>query len=217
MATPNLVLPGHAPRAANRKPNSRSFAVLIDKLNAAVADVNKWAPREERLSDEFCKAAGPKPKVKGGVTRASKLIREGEPDLAMSASDWFFPTRDSIEEGRAKELAEADTPDSRDAIEERFAGLLADWDAQEAARDAHKPRGLDHAKRMLSKAHKAWTEAEDEIVNYRPRTIEELTELLAFAGRDGMRGVHFTPDEGQLKFMMRTAAEVLGEHFPSAG
>jgi hypothetical protein len=62
---------------------------------------------------------------------------------------------------------------------------------------------------MLNKAHRAWTAAEDAIVNYQPANFAEAIELLAYAGRDEMRGVFFTLDEGHLKFMMRNVAEVL--------
>lgn len=217
MATPNIVLPGRAPRAANGRPKSATLAALIDKLHAAVVEVEKWAPREDRLSDEFRKGAGAKPKVKGGVTKAQKLIRDGEPVLDMPPEDWFFHSRDAIEESHAKALASADTKEARAAVDQRHAALLADWDAQEAAYNEKKPRGLAHASRMVKKAHAAWSAAEDEIINYRPRTIEEVIDLLAFAGRDGMRGVFFTPENGQLKFMMRTAAEVLAEHVTRAG
>lgn len=217
MATPNLILPGRAKCAANFTAKSKSLAALIDKLNAAVAEVEKWGPREDLLSDEFRKAAGDKPKVKGGTRLPSRIVMDGKPDIELEGGDWFYHSRDAIEEDRPKVLARADTEAEREEIEARFAALLAEWDAQAVAREQHKPRGLDHAKRMLSKAHRAWSAAEDEIVNYRPRTIEEVMDLLAFAGRDGLRGVFFTPDEGQLKFMMRNAAEVLGEHISRAG
>jgi hypothetical protein len=215
MATPNLVLPtGRS--AAGRRPKSKSLAALIDKLNAAVVQVEKWSLREDRLSYEYRNASGPVPKVKGGTRPPSRIVTDGKPDIELEGGDWFYHSREAIEEDRPKVLARAGSEEERQQIEGRFVALLADWDAQEADRVAHKPRGLDHAKRMLSKAHSAWSGAEDEIVNYRPRSIEEVMDLLAFAGRDGMRGVFFTPEDGQLKFMMRNAAEVLGEHLRSA-
>jgi hypothetical protein len=188
------------------------LAALIADLQAAVAEVEKWAPVEDRLSLEFKQSAGPAPKVKGGVTRAAKLIRDGEPVLDMPAEDWFFHTRERIEESRAIALKDAQGAEDRAAIEERYAALLVDWDAQEAAYNSKRPRGLAHAKRMLSKAHRAWSVAEMDIVNYRPQNIAEVAEWLAYAGRNEMRGVFFTPTEGDLKQMMAVAAAVLAEH-----
>lgn len=189
----------------------RGLAALIADLTAAVALVEKWAPIEDRLSLEFRQAAGDKPKVKGGVTRASKLIREGEPDLDLPAEDWFFHSRDAIEESRAKALADADTAEGRVAVEERYAALLADWDAQEAAYNSKRPRGLVHAKRMVQKAHRAWSAAEAAIADYQPQTLAEAHELLAYAGLDGRR-VFFTPDETDLKAIMRNAAAAIALH-----
>ncbi|WP_340672534.1 hypothetical protein [Bradyrhizobium ottawaense] len=187
------------------------LTALIARLSAAVAEVERWAPIEDRLSSEFRQNAGPAPKVKGGVMKASKLIREGEPDFDMPAADWFFHSRDKILENRAKALAEAETEDARSAIVERHAALLADWDAQEAAYNSKKPRGLAHAKRMVSKAHRAWTAAEVAIVEYEPKTLTEAYELLAYAGMDGKR-VFFTPGEDDLKTIMRNAAAALALH-----
>lgn len=187
------------------------LAALIARLNAAVAEVEKWAPIEERLGDQFRKSAE-KPKVKGGTTPASTLIRDGKPELEMPASDWFFHTRESIVEGLAKALKAAESAEARAAVDERYAALLSEWDAQEAAYNSAKPRGLAHAKRMLSKAHRAWSVAENEIVNYRPQSGAEVAEWLAYAGRTEMRGVFFTPTEGDLKQMMAVAAAVLAEH-----
>lgn len=187
------------------------LAALIARLNAAVAEVEKWAPIEERLGDQFRKSAK-RPKVKGGVTPASTLLRDGRPELDMPASDWFYRTREEIEKGHSDALSRAATPADRAAADARFAALLADWDAQEAAYNAAKPRGLVRAKRMLNKAHRAWSMAECAIVNYRPQSMADVAEWLAYAGRDEMRGVFFTPSEGDLKHMMRTAAAVLAEH-----
>lgn len=217
MATPNLVLPtGRLASAADRRPKSKSLAALIDKLNAAVADVEKWSPREERLGDEFRKAAGPAPKVKGGTRSPSRIVMDGKPDIELEGGDWFYHSREAIEDDRPKVLASVDSDAERKNIEARFAALLADWDAQVAARDQRKPRGLDHAKRMLSKAHSAWSAAEDEIVNFRPRTIEEVIDLMVYAGRDEMRGVFFTPEEGQLKFMMRNIGDAIAKFHAQA-
>ncbi|TFV71696.1 hypothetical protein E4K64_25550 [Bradyrhizobium frederickii] len=190
---------------------SNGLTALIARLNAAVAEVEKWAPIEERLGEQFRKSAE-KPKVKGGTTPASTLIRDGKPELEMPASDWFFHTRESIMEGHAKALKAAESAEARAAVNERYAALLADWDAQEAAYNSKRPRGLVHAKRMLSKAHRAWSVAEMDIVNYRPQSIAEVAEWLAYAGRNEMRGVFFTPTEGDLKQMMTIAAAVLAEH-----
>lgn len=187
------------------------LAALIADLQAAVAQVEKWAPVEDRLSLEFTKSAGPKPKVKGGRTNAAKLIRDGEPDLDMPADDWFFHSRDSIEESHAKALADADTEEARAAVDARYAALLADWDAQEAAYNSKKPRGFVHAKRMVQKAHRAWTAAEVAIVEYEPKTLTEAYELLAFAGMDGKR-VFFMPGEDDLKTIMRNAAAAIALH-----
>ncbi|MBP1091918.1 hypothetical protein [Bradyrhizobium diazoefficiens] len=187
------------------------LTALIVRLNAAVAEVEKWSPIEERLGDQFRKAAGSAPKVKGGVVPASKLIRDGEPDVDMPASDWFYRSREDIKKGHSEALARAGNAEDRAAADARYAALLADWDAQEAAYDRAKPRGLAHAQRMLSKAHRAWSVAENAIVNYQPKTLPELIELLAYAGRDEMRGVFFTPDEGQLKFMLRSASAAVAK------
>lgn len=187
------------------------LAALIADLQAAVAQVEKWAPVEDRLSLEFTKSAGPKPKVKGGVTKAQKLISDGEPVLDLPATDWFFHTRESIEEARAKALAAAETEEARAAVEERHAALLADWDAQEAAYNSKRPRGFAHAKRMVQKAHRAWTAAEVAIVEYEPKTLAEAHELLAYAGMNGKR-VFFTPGEDDLKTIMRNASAALALH-----
>ncbi|TGN75939.1 hypothetical protein EOW77_0032235 [Bradyrhizobium yuanmingense] len=189
--------------------NQSGLTALIARLSAAVAEVEKWAPVEDRLSLEFSKTAD-KPKVKGGVTKAQQLISDGEPVLDLPATDWFFHTRDAIEEGRAKALAEAAAED-RAAIEQRYVALLADWDAQEAAYNSKKPRGLAHAKRMVSKAHRAWSAAEAAIVDYEPQTLAEAHELLAYAGLDGKR-VFFTPGETDLKTIMRNAAAAIALH-----
>lgn len=218
MSTPNLVLPtGRLASAADRRPKSKSLATLIDELSAAVADVEKWSPREERLGDEFREAAGPAPKVKGGTRPPSRIVMDGKPDIELEGGDWFYHSREAIEDDRQKALASVGSDAERKEIEARFAALLADWDAQIAVRDQHKPRDLDHAKHMLSKAHRAWSAVEDEIVNFRPRTIEEVIDLMAYAGRDEMRSVFFTPGEGQLKFMMRNVAEVLRKLDTRAG
>ncbi|WP_354178695.1 hypothetical protein [Bradyrhizobium sp. LA6.1] len=198
------------------KPKSNHLAALIDKLNAAVAQVERWSTLEDRLSDQFRRTAGAGPKVKGGVTRASKLIRDGEPDLDMPASDWFYHSRESIEKNQAAALAGADRAEDRAEVEARSASLLADWDAQEAARDRAKPPGLAHAKRMLNKAHRAWTAAEDAIVNYQPTSLTEAVELMAYAGRDEMRSVFFAPGEGQLKFMMRNIGDAIAKFHAQA-
>jgi len=187
------------------------LTALIARLSAAVAEVEKWAPVEDRLSFEFTKNADPKPKVKGGVTKAQQLISDGEPVLDLPATDWFFHTRESIEESRAKALTEAGAAEDRAAVEQRYAALLADWDRQEAAYNSKKPRGLAHAKRMVSKAHRAWSVAEAAIVDYEPKTLTEAYELLAYAGLDGKR-VFFTPDETDLKTIMRHAAAALALH-----
>ncbi|MBW5438618.1 hypothetical protein FXB41_28800 [Bradyrhizobium canariense] len=182
---------------------------LIARMNAAVAEVEKWALIEERLDGQFRKAT---PKVKGGVVPASTLMQDGKPDLEMPASDWFYRSRENIEKDHRDALTRATTEDDRAAADIRYAALLADWDAQQAAYDAARPRGLVHAKRMLSKAHRAWSVFENAIVNYQPQSLAEVAEWLSYAGRHEMRGVFFTPDEGDLKHMMRTAAAVLAEH-----
>ncbi|MCA1375704.1 MULTISPECIES: hypothetical protein [Bradyrhizobium] len=187
------------------------LTALIARLSAAVAEVEKWAPVEDRLSLEFTTNAGPKPKVKGGVTKAQKLISDGEPVLDLPATDWFFHTRESIEESRAKALSEANAAEDCAAIEQRYAALLADWDVQEAAYNSKKPRGLTQAKRMVQKAHRAWSAAEAAIVDYEPKTLTEAYELLAYAGMDGKR-VFFMPGEDDLKTIMRNAAAAIALH-----
>lgn len=209
-ATPNRK---QAPAINFACPATQSgLTALIARLNAAVAEVEKWASIEERLDGQFRKSAGPAPKVKGGVVPASTLIRDGKPELEMPASDWFYRTREEIEKGHREALARAKTEADRAAADARFAVLLADWDTQEAAHNAAKPRGLVHAKRMLNKAHRAWSVVELEIVNFQPQSLAEVTEWLAFAGRDELRGVFFTPEEGALKHMMRTAAAAMALH-----
>lgn len=212
MATPNLILPtSRDTSAGNCSPRSKTLAALIDKLNVAVADVGKWSAIEDRLSDQFRQTAGPGPKVKGGVTSASKLIRDGHHDLDLPASDWFYHSREAIEKALAAALTSTDRAEDRAAVDGRFAALMADWDAQEAARNQARPRGYAHAKRMLNKAHRAWSEAEGEIVNYRPTSLTEAVELMAYAGRDEARGVFFTPDEGQLKCMLRNMGTAIAK------
>ncbi|WP_375790899.1 hypothetical protein ACE102_33845 [Bradyrhizobium sp. vgs-9] len=219
MATPNLVLPTTRSTIARQHKSTAkgNLGALIEKLNAAATDVGKWCTIEEQLDAQFRKAAGPAPKVKGGATLGSQLFREGQPVFDMPASDWFYHSREAIEKDQSKALADVEGAEDRAKIKARFAALLADWDAQETKYNLAKPRGLAHAKRMLNKAHSAWTAAEDEIVNYRPRSLEEAIELMAYAGRDEMRSVFFTPEEGQLKFMMRNIGAALAEINTRAG
>ncbi|MBM7483349.1 glycine/D-amino acid oxidase-like deaminating enzyme [Bradyrhizobium sp. USDA 3686] len=187
------------------------LTALIARLNAAVAEVEKWAPIEDRLEGQFRKSAASAPKVKGGVVPASTLMQDGKPDLEMPASDWFYRSRENIEKGHSEALARAETAADRAAADARYTTLLADWDAQEAAYNAARPRGLANAKRMLSKAHRAWSVSENAIVNYQPQSLAEVAEWLAYAGRDELRGVFFTPDEGHLKFMLRTASAAVAK------
>lgn len=212
MTAANLVLPTtRSTSSRGSKPNSKGLANLIAKLNAAVAEVEKWSSREDRLSDQFRKIAGPGPSVKGGTTEPYTLVRDGITILDQSASDWFYQSRENILKDEEKALLDVTDEKQFSEIKARFAALLADWDAQEAEYNSKKPRGLAHAKRMLNKAHSAWSAAEDEIVNYRPRTLDETIDFVNYAGRDEMRGVFFNPEEGQLKFMMRNVGDVLAK------
>ncbi|UFW75484.1 hypothetical protein [Bradyrhizobium sp. WU425] len=188
------------------------LTALIARLNAAVAEVEKWGSIEDRLSIDYNRTKPDRPKVYGGRTGPSRIIREGHDDVVMEAYDWFYSTREAIERDRATRLAEASTDDTRAEVEQCFAGRLADWDRQERACKRAVPKALREAKRHMGRAHKAWSVAELAIVNYQPQTMTEVAEWLAYAGRGEMRGVFFSPDEGDLKHIMRTAAAVLAEH-----
>lgn len=71
-----------------------------------------------------------------------------------------------------------------------------------------KPKALREAERKVTKAHRAWTAAEQAITCYRPQSLQEVVELLTFCSRDG----EIFPDEYDLKRVMQNAAEALAEY-----
>lgn len=70
------------------------------------------------------------------------------------------------------------------------------------------PAPLRKAKREVRKAHDAWTAAEQAISGYRPQSLQEARELLAFCSRDN----EIFPEEFDLKRVMQNAAEALAEY-----
>ncbi|WP_368507883.1 hypothetical protein [Bradyrhizobium lupini] len=164
---------------------------------------------EDRLSLAYNRTKPGEPKVYGGRNGASRIMRDGHDDVVIEAYDWFYTSRDSIEKDRARHLEAATSDDVRAEVEQCFTARLTDWDRQERACRRAIPKALREAKRNLKRAHKAWTKAELAIINFRPTCQQDAIDLLVYAGRDEARGVFFTPDDAELKHLMRNVAVAL--------
>jgi hypothetical protein len=187
--------------------SGKSAATLMADLEAALEAARHWAPIEDQLNIAFEKSA-PKPKVYGGPTGALRIVVEGRPDQEFPVEDWYYRSRENIEKDLSGEIAKAKSEDERSAIKVKFDALLADFDRQDRARTRSMPKALLKAKREVRKAHDAWTAAEQAISDYRPQSLQEAQDLLAFCSRDH----EIFPEEYDLKKVMQNAAEAIAEH-----
>lgn len=187
--------------------SGKTAPTLMADLEAALEAVRHWAPIEDELNIAFEKSA-PKPKVYGGRTRAVRIVTEGRPDQDFPAEDWFYRQRESIEKDFTNKSATAKSDDERSAIKMKFDALLTEFDRQDRARARSIPKELRKAKREVRKAHEAWTAAEQAISDYRPQSLQEAQELLAFCSRD----TEIFPEEFDLKRVMQNAADAIADH-----
>jgi hypothetical protein len=148
------------------------------------------------------------PQVLGGMIDPM-MITCGETTFENPASEWFYSSRENIEEDQAKALHKAADAE-RAEVEKRFAKLLAEWDRQEKINRRAYPKELYAAERAADKALDIWTAAEQALVRYCPMNVAEAVELLALAGRPHKRGtVYLDIDATSLLAIVRNCASIL--------
>ncbi|TCU73931.1 hypothetical protein EDE08_10441 [Bradyrhizobium sp. R2.2-H] len=187
--------------------SGKNAAILKADLEAALEAVRRWAPIEDELNIAFDKTA-PKPKVYGGQSGALRIMVEGRPNQEFPVEDWFYRHREDIEKDFSIEIAQVKSEDERSASKTKYDALLTEFDRQDRARVQSMSKELRKAKRELRKAHDAWTAAEQAISDYRPQSLQEAQELLAFCSRD----TEIFPEEFDLKRVMQNAADAIADH-----
>jgi hypothetical protein len=178
-----------------------SLAALIATFAAAEREVGEAADAEDAIP---YKPAGIK--VRGGMTPASVLAVEGQAPVTIPTSEWFYRSREDIERDYQIKLAKA-APAELAELDERFATLLRECDAQIEANKRAIPKGKRAADRRLAKAHRALTSAEDDIINFEPASVSEAVALLEYASRSSRSC--FMPDEHAFRTIMRNAAAAI--------
>lgn len=178
-------------------PKSRksSLSALIDNLITTHTAAETATAKQGDAEAKFNFEQAPLPKVLGGMTDATTIIRAGKTD-EIPSFEWFYRSREEIEK--------------REKGERRTA-LLAEFSRQEKAGRSAYPKALRAAERAATKALRVWTFAEQALVHYRPSSAADALELLALAGRPARRNAmpYLEIDETDFRSLVRNCTTVL--------
>jgi hypothetical protein len=186
------------PIIAKAAPRSRksSLSALIDNLIATHTAAETATAKQGDAEAKFDFKQAPLPKVLGGMTDATTIIRAGKTD-EIPSFEWFYRSREEIEKGEKGD---------------RRTALLAEFSRQEKAAQGAYPKALRAAERAATKASRVWTAAEQALVNYRPTSAADAVELLALAGRPAGRRnsmPYLDIDEEDFRSIVRNCASAL--------
>lgn len=172
-----------------------SLSALIDNLITTHTAAETATAKQGDAETKFNFKRSPLPKVLGGMTDATTIIRAGKTD-EIPSFEWFYSSREEIKKHEKGE---------------RRTALLAEFSRQEKAGRSAYPKALRAAERAAAKALNVWTAAEQALVHYRPTSAADAVELLALAGRPAGRNAmpYLEIDETDFRSIVRNCATVL--------